>query len=343
MAMKVASADKKKKDDRITFTQSFVSGGIAGVSSRTITSPLDVVKILQQVGTGDTKQGFLKSFSNIYKNEGLKAFWKGNGIACIRLFPYNAIQFASFNKLKLLLSDDHGRLSATNAMISGSLGGITATVTTYPTDMVKTRLTANHSDKAKAKYKGMIDCFTTVFKEEGFLAFFKGLSTSIIGVVPFAGGTFMAYEVLDSMWDKPKEKMTALENFINGCLAAAFAQTFSFPFDTIRKKLQAQSKTVSEGMRPDVEFNGMTDAFLKTVKKYGPLGLWKGTTANLAKVAPYAGIMFAAFEASKRVFLYQNGYTSSPFKDIPIPGVDQGMRPEELAKWHEEQKKNAKK
>jgi len=330
---------KSKKDDRLTFVQSFVSGGIAGVASRTITSPLDVVKILAQVGKKETKQGFLKSFSNIYAKEGLRAFWKGNAIACVRLFPYNAVQFATFTKLKVTLSDSHGRLNPFNALIAGSLGGICATITTYPTDMVKTRLTVAHADKSKSKYKGMIDCFRVIYREEGFLAFYKGLSTSIIGVVPFAGGTFMAYEVLDKMWGKPKDKMTALENFTNGCLAAAFAQTFSFPFDTIRKKLQAKSLTVSEDMKPDVEFTGMSDAFKQTVKKYGILGLWKGTTANLAKVAPYAGIMFAAFETCKRFFLWVNGYTSSPFVDSPIPGIDQGLRPEELKKFLAEQKK----
>jgi solute carrier family 25 protein 43 len=330
---------KAAKDDRMTFVQSFVAGGMAGVASRTITSPLDVVKILAQVGTKETKGGFLQSFGNIYKREGLKGFWKGNGIACVRLFPYNAVQFATFTKLKVMMSDPNGRLSALNAMIAGSLGGIAATCTTYPTDMVKTRLTTSHSDPSKSKYKGILHAFSVIYQEEGLLAFYKGMSTSVIGVVPFAGGTFMAYEVLDRAWSKPKDKMTPLENFINGCLAASFAQTFSFPFDTIRKKLQAQSKTVHEDMRPDVEFNGMSDAFIQTVRKHGFLGLWKGTTANLAKVAPYAGIMFASFEFVKRVFLYTNGYTESPWQDKPIPGIPQELTPEKLSKWLEEQKK----
>jgi len=329
-----------KKDDRMTFTQSFVAGGIAGVASRTITSPLDVVKILAQVGTKETKDGFLKSFSNIYGKEGIRAFWKGNGIACVRLFPYNAVQFATFTKLKVAMSDPAtGRLNPMNALVAGSMGGIAATVVTYPTDMVKTRLTVAHADKEKSKYKGMVDCFRVILREEGGMAFYKGMSTSIIGVIPFAGGTFMAYEILDKAWGKPKEKMTSMENFINGCLAASFAQTFSFPFDTIRKKLQARSKTISDEMRPDVEFNGMVDAFRQTVRKHGVLGLWRGNTANLAKVAPYAGIMFAAFEFVKRVFLWQNGYTESPFVDKPIPGIDQGLNPEQLKKWKEEQRK----
>jgi len=330
----------KGKDDRLTFTQSFVSGGVAGVASRTITSPLDVVKILAQVGTKNTEKGFVASFSNIYKEEGLRGFWKGNGIACVRLFPYNAVQFATFTKLKVMMADPNtGGISPLKALGAGSVGGIAATVATYPTDMVKTRLTVAHADPSKSKYKGMIDAFRVIYQEEGGMAFYKGLSTSVIGVIPFAGGTFMAYDVLDKLWNKPKDKMTPMENFINGCLAASFAQTFSFPFDTIRKKLQAQSKTVTADMRPDVEFDGMYDAFVKTVQKNGILGLWRGTTANLAKVAPYAGIMFASFEASKKVFLWQNGYTESPWQDKPIPGVDQHLNPEQLKKWYAEQKK----
>jgi solute carrier family 25 protein 43 len=64
-------------------------------------------------------------------------------------------------------------------------------------------------------------------------------------------------------------------------------QTFSFPFDTIRKKIQAQSFTVTDEMKPDIEFNGMLDAFRQTIRRNGILGLWRGTTANLVKVRPF--------------------------------------------------------
>jgi solute carrier family 25 protein 43 len=102
----------------------------------------------------------------------------------------------------------------------------------------------------------------------------------------------MAYDVLDKAWNKPRDKSNTLQSFVNGCLAACFAQTFSFPFDTIRKKMQAQSKVVPADMKPDVEFHGVIDAFRQTVKKNGILGLWKGNLANLAKVAPYGAFSY---------------------------------------------------
>lgn len=88
-----------RHDERITWFQNLLCGGVAVILSRSATSPLEVVKVLCQVGTQDTKQGLARTFTNVYRNEGLKAFWKGNWMTCLRLFPYSALQFISFNYL----------------------------------------------------------------------------------------------------------------------------------------------------------------------------------------------------------------------------------------------------
>lgn len=87
-----------KKDDRLTSSQEFLCVGFAGIFSKTVTSPLEVVKILSQVGTFHSKRGFIHSFLLIYQNEGLRAFWKGNMVSCLRLFPYSAIHLATYKK-----------------------------------------------------------------------------------------------------------------------------------------------------------------------------------------------------------------------------------------------------
>ena len=87
-----------KKDDRLTRSQGSLCVGFAGVFSKTATSPLEVVKIVSQVGTFHSKRGFIHSFLLIYQNEGLRAFWKGNMVSCLRLFPYSAIHLATYKK-----------------------------------------------------------------------------------------------------------------------------------------------------------------------------------------------------------------------------------------------------
>lgn len=87
-----------KKDDRLTRTQSFLCVGLSGFFSKTVTSPLEVVKIKSQVGTFHSKRGFLQSFLLVSQHEGLRGFWKGNLASCLRLFPYTAVHLATYKK-----------------------------------------------------------------------------------------------------------------------------------------------------------------------------------------------------------------------------------------------------
>lgn len=87
-----------KKDDRLTRTQSFMCVGFAGFFSKTVTSPLEVVKIKSQVGTFHCKSGFWQSFALVYQYEGLRGFWKGNLTSCLRLFPYTAVHLTTYKK-----------------------------------------------------------------------------------------------------------------------------------------------------------------------------------------------------------------------------------------------------
>ena len=87
-----------KKDNRLTGSQSFMCGGFAGVFSKAVTSPLEVVKIKSQVGTFHSKSGFWQSFLVIHQNEGLRGFWKGNLTSCLRLFPYTVVHLATYKR-----------------------------------------------------------------------------------------------------------------------------------------------------------------------------------------------------------------------------------------------------
>lgn len=260
------------------------------------------------------------------------------------MFPFNALQFSFYNLFKEWTTDPvTGKMPSWASACSGATAGCIATISVYPLDLIKTRLTIQSRAGTERKYNGIWDCFVKIYKQEGFLALYKGVSASIAGVIPFQGFTFMAYEILSVLWGKPKNKLSGWENFVNGCLAGAFAQTFSFPFDTVRKKMQAQSSAGTT--KTDVKFNGLIDCFVQTVKQKGVLALWSGTIANLAKVAPYAGIMFYIFEYCKRFFLYQNGYTTSMFHENLRPDVNQGWRPDQVKQYLrnlEEEKKTGK-
>lgn len=317
-----------QSDIRLTGTQGLLCVGFAGVSSKTITSPLEVVKILNQIGTFHSKRGFLHTFLLVYHNEGIRAFWKGNAISCLRLFPYSAIHLATYKNIVHQHMDHWGHISQAQAVVAGGLAGIAAAAATYPLELVETRLVAQ--DCRNPNYRGLVHALSSVYRTEGLTALYRGFSLSIIGAVPFSLGCYGVYVNLETLWQRPHLHFSPLQNFINGCLAAGVAQALSFPFETVKRKMQAQSAHLPHCGGVDVHFGGVVDCFRQVIKTKGVLTLWTGLTANMVKIVPYFGLLFTSFEMCKRVCLYRNGYIVSPLSYKLKPGVDQSLQPSEL-------------
>lgn len=82
------------------FVAAFCAGGVAGAVSRTVVSPLERLKILFQVqsaGRTAYQMSVGKALVKMWKDEGWRGFMRGNGTNCIRIVPYSAVQFGSFN------------------------------------------------------------------------------------------------------------------------------------------------------------------------------------------------------------------------------------------------------
>ena len=99
-------------DDRITrlreaisqpVVAAFWAGGVAGAVSRTVVSPLERLKILFQVqsaGRDAYQLSVGKALGKMWREEGWRGFMRGNGTNCIRIVPYSAVQFGSYNFYK---------------------------------------------------------------------------------------------------------------------------------------------------------------------------------------------------------------------------------------------------
>uniref|UniRef100_A0A2P2K0E5 Mitochondrial thiamine pyrophosphate carrier n=1 Tax=Rhizophora mucronata TaxID=61149 RepID=A0A2P2K0E5_RHIMU len=143
------------------------AGAIAGGISRTVTSPLDVIKIRFQVQLEPTSTwallhrnmhgpskytGMLQATKDIFREEGFAGFWRGNVPALLMVMPYTSIQFVVLQKLKTFLAgsskkEDHKKLSPYVSYVSGSLAGCVATLGSYPFDLVRTILASQGEPK----------------------------------------------------------------------------------------------------------------------------------------------------------------------------------------------------
>ena len=87
-------------------------------------------------------------------------------------------------------------------LTAGAIAGMPAAYLTTPCDVIKTRLQVE-ARKGDTTYTSLRQCAATVYREEGFKAFFKGGPARILRSSPQFGFTLAGYEVLQKMLPMP--------------------------------------------------------------------------------------------------------------------------------------------
>lgn len=274
------------------YMPSFISGGVAGIVGKTVIAPFDRIKILFQVTVKPfTYKEAWKEALYIYRKEGLKGFWRGNLIALLQVFPYTAIQFASFDFFHTMFEQytHNDAQKHFYNFLAGSLAGISATIATYPTEFLRTRMAMQRD---KIIYTSLTDAVRKIYAKEGIKSFYRGIFPSFVGVVPYKGtGFLMFYLMRDKMKQAfPQLPQNKLFDFVFGAISGLVSQLVSYPFDTIRKKMQAESVLLET--KQIKHKKGVIGWSKHIVKTEGMPGLFKGVTVNMIKGPIASGICF---------------------------------------------------
>ncbi|RHZ65099.1 hypothetical protein Glove_319g121 [Diversispora epigaea] len=168
----------------------------AGASSTIVTNPLWVIKtrlMTQNETTSYRYRNTWHAFSTIYKHEGMKGYYKGLGPSLMGV-SHVAVQFPLYEKMKIWLKEPNKDLSNISILFASSVSKMAASIATYPHEVVRTRL-QNQTSKL-SKYKGVWHAVKVIENEEGWLAFYKGMSTNLLRTVPASALTILTYEIL---------------------------------------------------------------------------------------------------------------------------------------------------
>ena len=94
----------KKAPESLSPVQLLLSGAAAGSLGKTVTAPIDRVKILYQVAAGRrfTLALGMQTARDIVTQHGTAALWRGNGAAMYRVVPYSGIAFSCFDRYHTL-------------------------------------------------------------------------------------------------------------------------------------------------------------------------------------------------------------------------------------------------
>ena len=238
--------------------------------------------------TAGAYTGVWQAASKMYHEEGLRSFWKGNGVNVIRIFPYSAAQLASNDTYKRLLANTSSDLSVLSRLIAGACAGMTATALTHPLDTVRLRLALpNHP------YKGALEAITTIVKTEGSLALFKGIWPTLIGVAPYAAINFATYDLTKNwIYHNGTKPQNSLINFGLGAFSGTLAASLCYPLDTVRRRMQMKGSV----------YKHQLDAIATISRTEGLAGFYRGWVANTIKVVPQNAIRMVAYETLKKLF-----------------------------------------
>jgi solute carrier family 25 (mitochondrial phosphate transporter), member 23/24/25/41 len=176
----------------------FISGGISGMASQFFVYPLDTLKFRMQC---ETVQGglhgnrlILATAHKMWRETGIRAFYRGLPMGLVGMFPYAAIDLGTFEYLKRALAirnarirgcheDDAAPGSFTTALIGGFSGALGASMV-YPLNLLRTRLQSQGTVLHPRTYTGIMDVLQQTIRGEGVRGLFKGLAPNLLKVVP---------------------------------------------------------------------------------------------------------------------------------------------------------------
>lgn len=298
----------ERKTDHLLLT--FVAGGISTCCAKTSTAPLERLKILFQAQNRHYKDmGVLRALRVIYQKEGALGYYRGNGALMLRVFPYGAVQFVSYEQFKKIIGPMCNNCSVSK-LFSGSLAGITACSFTYPLDVVRSRLAFQVADEEI--YCGVCHVIRQIVTTEGgFTALYRGYGATALAMIPAVGFGFFAYEsvkdfilamngALTKVNKEDQAVLTPLGGLVCGAFAGASSQTVAYPLDVVRRRMQLAG-AVSDGYK----YSGCINTFVTVYMEDGVRkGLYRGLSINYLRVVPQVAVMFSVYELTKQ-FLSQ--------------------------------------
>jgi len=180
----------------------------AGIVTGTATNPIWLVKTRLQLdkatargshGTGRQYKNSFDCVKQVVRQEGIRGLYRGLSASYLGVTE-STLQWVLYERMKAYLARrkadivDAGRPMTTwdeFVDTGGKLGAagaakLFAAALTYPHEVVRTRMRQRPMNGGRPKYTGLIHCFRTIWKEEGIVSMYGGLSPHLVNTHPIA-------------------------------------------------------------------------------------------------------------------------------------------------------------
>ncbi|XBI76277.1 hypothetical protein VPH35_069536 [Triticum aestivum] len=250
--------------------------------------------------------GLIGSFRTIYRTEGPLGFYRGNGASVARIVPYAALHYMAYEEYRrwIILGFPNVQQGPVLDLVAGSIAGGTAVVSTYPLDLVRTKMAYQLQVKGAVSlslrepteqvYKGILDCLKTVYRQNGLKGLYRGMAPSLYGIFPYSGLKFYFYEKMKTRVPEEHRK-DIIPKLACGSVAGLLGQTITYPLDVVRRQMQVQALSSSNLVKGKETFGSLA----MIVKQQGWKQLFSGLSINYLKVVPSAALGFTVYDSMR--------------------------------------------
>ncbi|KAF5197671.1 Mitochondrial succinate-fumarate transporter [Thalictrum thalictroides] len=270
------------------------AGSIGGIVEASCLQPIDVIKTRLQLDRSGSYKGIIHCGKTVSQTEGVRALWKGLTPFATHLTLKYALRMGSNAVLQTAFKDSEtGAISNRGRFLSGfGAGVLEALVIVTPFEVVKIRLQQQKGLSPELlKYKGPIHCARMIIREEGILGLWAGAAPTVMRNGTNQAAMFTAKNSFDVLlWKKHEGDGRTLQpwqSMLSGFLAGTAGPVCTGPFDVVKTRLMAQSRSGG-----DVKYKGMIHAIRTIFAEEGLLALWKGLLPRLMRIPPGQAIMW---------------------------------------------------
>jgi len=291
--------------------------------------------------------GVATAMKDIYKTDGVFGLFRGHSLTILRVFPYAGIKFLAYEQIRAVVIPNRKHETPIRRLASGSIAGVTSVFFTYPLELIRVRLAfetrRDHRYSLSSICKGIYNehppplqgqptvsteapairsaaqsvvnnttsAMEAVTPRAGLANFYRGFSTTLLGMIPYAGMSFLTHDTMGdimrhpsiSQWTTlpqpkraPAGKPAPLRSWAElsaGGIAGLVSQTVSYPLEVIRRRMQVGG-AVGDGHRLR-----MAETAKLIFKERGVMGFWIGLSIGYVKVVPMVAVSFYTYERCK--------------------------------------------
>uniref|UniRef100_A0A1I8FTH8 Mitochondrial carrier protein n=1 Tax=Macrostomum lignano TaxID=282301 RepID=A0A1I8FTH8_9PLAT len=240
-----------------------------------------------------SRMSVLQCIRYIRHTEGIRGLFKGLSMTILGVLPSRAFYFGAYVNGQEMLSELLPRGSHGNNCLAAAFAGFVSLTCTNPIWLVKTRMQLDQSPKSQSL--SAIRCIRTVWRQNGFLGFYRGIQASYLGIAE-TSLHFVVYEDLKRRllrWSRGVDSVVVGVSRADEVLYCSIASTCSKSFATCVCYPHGTAHSTQTGGQ---QIPWLISNLPPHHNRRGPARLYRGMLTHFMRQIPNTCIVLTTYE-----------------------------------------------